>query len=145
MSPSQAEFPMTTGYRVLFCVLGAVLCLTVLGAPLGILFIYTAITATARFTREGLEAVYWPAYPASKMHFATVRRAGVYFNGMRASLILCWQDDTGKAHEIMLSAYENTEEIMKRVSRGTCLRLEALEPGWFGATWPATPPSRMAA
>ena len=47
-----------------------VLCLTVLGAPLGILFIYTSFTATARFTREGLEAVYWPARTASKMRFA---------------------------------------------------------------------------
>jgi hypothetical protein len=145
MSTSQAEFPMTTGYRVLYGVLGVVLCLTVIGIPFGILFIATACTAKACFTREGMEAVYWPAGFSRKMHFATARRVGVYFSSARASLMLCWQDDTGKTTEIMLSVYQNAEEMMKRVSRGTGLRLEALEPGWFSAAWPATLPRRMVA
>jgi len=153
------EYPATTATKVMLFVAGGFFCLLVFTAPLGIFLIAAALTAHARFTPGGFEAVNWASGFTRRMTFATTRRLGVFFqvgaglagmaataaaHGSRGAMILCWEDEDGKTRRTSLTVYQNADEILQRIVEATGLEVEAMERGWFDVKWPANPPRRRA-
>ncbi|MBT8493387.1 MAG: PH domain-containing protein [Deltaproteobacteria bacterium] len=144
-------YPMSSGAKMAYTVVGVLLCILILTIPVGIYFIIRARGGRVEVTGEGITA---RGIGTTTIGWADTTRLGVLEvrvvargiggwlarkkTGGPTAYHLCACDRSGKTRYFMASSYDGWQNLIQQAAATRQLPLETMSMGWKGPKWPDT-------